>query len=77
MPKVSLNTIKAPVALELEGFEQHFRQSMQSKVALLDKIMYYIVQRKGKQVRPIMVFLSAKIWGEPSSSGDLLWQVQR
>lgn len=66
MPKISLNTIKAPVAKELEGFEQHFRQSMQSKVALLDKIMYYIVQRKGKQVRPIMVFLSAKIWGEPS-----------
>jgi len=68
MPKVSLNTIKAPVAQELEGFEQHFRHSMQSKVALLDKIMYYIVQRKGKQVRPIMVFLSAKIWGEPSES---------
>lgn len=37
---------------------------MKSKVPLLDKITYYIVQRKGKQLRPIFVFLSAKIWGE-------------
>jgi len=41
---------------------------MQSKVALLDKIMYYIIKRKGKQVRPIMVFLSARIWGQPTES---------
>lgn len=68
MSTVSLNTIKAPVAAELKEFEKHFRKSMQSKVALLDKIMYYIVQRKGKQVRPIMVFLSGKIWGEPTES---------
>ncbi len=68
MPKVSLDTIKAPVAGELRDFEEHFRASMQSKVPLLDKIMYYIVKRKGKQVRPIMVFLSAKIWGQPSDS---------
>jgi len=68
MPTVSLDTIKAPVAAELKEFEKHFRASMQSKVALLDKIMYYIVKRKGKQVRPIMVFLSARIWGEPSES---------
>lgn len=68
MSKITLNTIKAPVASHLEGFEKHFRESMQSRVPLLDKIMYYIVQRKGKQIRPIMVFLSAKIWGEPSES---------
>ena len=68
MPKVSLKTIKAPVASELAGFEQHFRTSMQSKVPLLDKIMYYIIQRKGKQIRPIMVFLSAKMWGQPTES---------
>lgn len=66
--KATLKEIKAPVAGELESFESHFRQSMQSKVALLDKIMYYIVKRKGKQVRPIMVFLSAKIWGQPTES---------
>lgn len=66
--KATLNSIKAPVADELGDFEKHFRQSMQSKVPLLDKIMYYIVQRKGKQIRPIMVFLSAKMWGNPSDS---------
>ena len=56
------------MAEELKGFESHFRQSMKSSVALLDKIMYYIVKRKGKQIRPIMVFLSAKIWGGPTES---------
>ena len=37
-PKVTLREIKAPVAEELSSFEAHFKQSMQSKVALLDKI---------------------------------------
>ncbi|MDX1630140.1 MAG: polyprenyl synthetase family protein, partial [Fulvivirga sp.] len=46
------------------SFEQHFRDSMKSSVPLLDKITYYIVQRKGKQVRPMFVFLSASMWGE-------------
>ena len=68
MPTISLKTIQAPVAEELKEFETRFRKSMESKVALLDKIMYYIVQRKGKQVRPIMVFLSGKIWGETTDS---------
>ena len=68
MSQKTIDIIKAPVAEELKGFESHFRQSMKSSVALLDKIMYYIVKRKGKQIRPIMVFLSAKIWGTPSES---------
>jgi len=68
MSRKTIDNIKAPVAEELKGFESHFRQSMKSSVALLDKIMYYIVKRKGKQIRPIMVFLSAKIWGTPSES---------
>jgi len=59
-----LNAIKAPIALELEEFEKHFRESVRSRVALLDKIMHYIVHRKGKQMRPIFVLLSAKICGE-------------
>jgi len=41
-------------------FEQKFRDSMKSEVALLDKITHYIVRRKGKQMRPMFVFLSAK-----------------
>lgn len=60
---ISLDRIKLPIKEELRAFESHFRDSMRSHVALLDKIMYYIVQRKGKQIRPIFVFLSAKALG--------------
>ena len=45
-------------------FEDRFKQSLKSNVALLDKIMYYIIKRKGKQMRPMFVFLSAKLFGE-------------
>lgn len=58
-----LSKIKAPIAKELADFEVHFKESMKSNVPLLDKITYYIVQRKGKQVRPIFVFLCAQITG--------------
>jgi octaprenyl-diphosphate synthase len=56
---LTLDDIKAPVAREMEEFEQKFRASMKTKVLLLDKIMSYIVKRKGKQMRPLFVFLSA------------------
>jgi octaprenyl-diphosphate synthase len=46
---------------EMELFEQKFYESMSSKVALLNRITYYIVNRKGKQMRPMFVFLSAKL----------------
>ncbi len=59
-----LQEIKAPIASELEAFERHFRESVRSRVALLDKIMHYIVHRKGKQMRPIFVLLSARMCGE-------------
>ena len=62
---LSLDTIKAPVAREMEEFEPKFRASMKTKVLLLDKIMNYIVKRKGKQMRPLFVFLSAEVFGEP------------
>lgn len=58
----SLDTIKGPIKKELIQFESHFKDSMKSQVALLDKIMYYIIQRKGKQIRPMFVFLSAKMF---------------
>lgn len=60
----SLREIKAPIADELEAFEKHFRDAVRSRVALLDKIMHYIVNRKGKQMRPIFVLLSARMCGE-------------
>lgn len=62
--KRPLQDIKAPIAAELEAFEKHFRDSVRSRVALLDKIMHYIVHRKGKQMRPIFVLLSAKMCGD-------------
>ncbi|MCL4817125.1 MAG: polyprenyl synthetase family protein [Flavobacteriales bacterium] len=63
-----LEQIKAPVAEQMDGFEDWFRQSMKSNVALLDKITHYIVKRKGKQIRPLFVFLSAKLHGQPGES---------
>ncbi len=59
----SLHTIKAPIEDELKVFEKYFRDAMRSKVPLLDRITYYIVRRKGKQMRPMFVFLAAKISG--------------
>ncbi|TXB64471.1 polyprenyl synthetase family protein [Phaeodactylibacter luteus] len=59
----SLDSIKSPIAEELKVFEGRFREAMRSPVSLLDKITYYIVRRKGKQVRPMFVFLSAKLCG--------------
>ena len=53
--------IKDPIREEMELFESKFRDSMSSKVALLNRITYYIVNRKGKQMRPMFVFLTAKL----------------
>jgi octaprenyl-diphosphate synthase len=66
--KISLNTIQQPIEKELTQFERHFREAMRSHVPLLDRIMYYIVRRKGKQVRPMFVFLSARLCGEIGES---------
>lgn len=60
----SLRTIKAPIEKELASFQSYFRDSMRSKVPLIDRITYYIVQRRGKQMRPMFVFLTAKVCGE-------------
>lgn len=61
---MTLDQIKKPVSREMEEFEKKFREAMRSKVSLLDKIMHYIVKRKGKQIRPMFVFLSAGICGD-------------
>ncbi len=65
---MNLDEIKSPVSDELKIFEKKFRNSMKSNVALLDRVMYYIVQRKGKQVRPIFVMLTARLFGEINES---------
>jgi len=62
--ELKLDDIKKPIAKELDEFEVRFRKSMQSNAPLLDRITHYIVARKGKQMRPMFVFLSAKLCGE-------------
>ena len=60
---MSIAAVNQSIKTELAEFEHRFRDVMRTKVPLLDTIMYYIVQRKGKQVRPMFVFLCAKICG--------------
>lgn len=60
---LQLKEIQAPISSEMIDFEEKFRSLMKSKVFLLDKIMSYIVKRKGKQMRPMFVFLSAATAG--------------
>jgi len=56
-----VSQIKEPIDYEMELFEQKFRVSMSSKVSLLNRITHYVVNRKGKQMRPMFVFLIAKM----------------
>ncbi len=56
------------IAAELATFEQKFAQSVKSQTPLLDRIMKYIIKRKGKQLRPMFVFLSAKLHGTVNES---------
>jgi octaprenyl-diphosphate synthase len=53
--------IKLPIEKEMELFEKKFRESMTSQVSLLNRITHYIVNRKGKQMRPMFVFIIAKM----------------
>lgn len=63
-----LYEIRQPVDKEMKMFEKHFRSSMKSKVPLLDPIIHYILRRKGKQMRPLFVFLTAKMIGNVGES---------
>jgi len=53
--------IKAPIQTEMELFEKKFREAMRTKVVLLNRITAFIVSRKGKQMRPMFIFLTAKM----------------
>ena len=64
----SLAYIKSPIENELKIFEDKFKDSVKSKVPLLDTIMNYIVKRKGKQMRPLLVLHCAKLFGEVNES---------
>ena len=64
----TIKEIKKPIQQEMLLFEKKFKNSLNSKVPLLDKILHYIVKRKGKQMRPMFVFLSGKLFGEINES---------
>ena len=63
-----ITEIKKPIQQEMLLFEKKFKNSLNSNVPLLDKILHYIVKRKGKQMRPMFVFLSGKLFGDVNES---------
>ncbi|HNW76522.1 MAG TPA: polyprenyl synthetase family protein [Bacteroidales bacterium] len=65
---MTLDEIKAPVEANIAEFEKKFRSSMKSSVPLLDTITRYIIRRKGKQIRPVFVFLTAGLHGGVTES---------
>ena len=64
----SLEEIQVPIAAEMREFEKSFREAMRSKAPMLDRIMHYIVKRKGKQMRPMFTLLSARQFGPVNES---------
>lgn len=60
---IRLEDIKRPVVEDLGRFKRHFREAMRSRVRLLDLVTQYVLRTKGKQVRPLLVMLSAKACG--------------
>lgn len=64
----SLDDIKVPVEKEIKEFSAFFKNAMRSNVSLVDTIARYIVKQKGKRIRPILVFLSAKACGDINQS---------
>jgi octaprenyl-diphosphate synthase len=60
----ALTEIKRPVETEMTEFEVYFSKTMRSDIPLLNIILNYILRRKGKQMRPLLVFLTAKLNGE-------------
>jgi octaprenyl-diphosphate synthase len=60
----SLSSIKKPVEKDMAEFEAYFSKTMRSEIPLLKIILNYILRRKGKQMRPLLVFLSARLNGQ-------------
>jgi len=62
----TLSSIKKPVEKDMAEFEAYFSRNMRSEIPLLKIILNYILRRKGKQMRPLLVFLTARLNGEIS-----------
>ncbi len=67
----TINKIKAPIEKDLQEFEPYFKKSLQSDIPLLTTILNFLYRTKGKQLRPMFVFLSAKLFGETNESSLL------
>ena len=65
---LEIKNIKEPIAEEMNLFENKFKDSLKTNVPLLDKIMHYIIKRKGKQMRPMFVFLSSRLFNNINES---------
>jgi len=63
-----LNEIRNPVQLEMNEFDKRFKTVVSSKIPLLNVVARYVLRRKGKQMRPLFVFLSAKLTGNITES---------
>jgi octaprenyl-diphosphate synthase len=63
-----MDFVKNIIGKELDTFEKKFADAVRSKTPMLDRIMKFIIKRKGKQLRPMFVFLSAKLHGEITES---------
>jgi len=68
LPLFKMNFVKDIIGEELDTFEKKFADAVRSQTPMLDRIMKYIIKRKGKQMRPMFVFLSAKLNGEINES---------
>ena len=60
---MSVKEIMDPISSEMSEFEVRFRENMKSEVPMLDKVTHYVIRRKGKQMRPMFIFLTAKMLG--------------
>ena len=65
---LKIKNIKHPISEEMSLFENKFKESLKTNVSLLDKIMHYIIKRKGKQMRPMFVFLCSKLFNNVNES---------
>lgn len=64
----AIDRIKQPISAELKQFDSYFSDVMKTSVPLLNLVIWYLLRRKGKQMRPILVFLTAKLFGKPNES---------
>lgn len=65
---IKLKDIRKPVLPEMKEFDKRFKTAISSNVTLIDMVARYILRRKGKQMRPLFVFLSSKLTGEITES---------